>query len=295
MAAVQPAIPMEIVDDHNRALDFIYKLIARKKIPFNGLTLVHYDSHPDLAPPADLPIEQFSDRSTLLEELSISDWILPAVYMGHISRVVWVKPHWSDQIPLGTQRIRIGSERGRLRVNSDLGYYVSDPESFGSNLYETSAPKDPSPPRTLNDTLKLGVVTVETKARPTNTQTDIERLRALLAQEKENLLEVTRQETVNKILNFDESMADRSPRARERKTVKIAEDPPIRWSTVPVEQVGDPVKGRTPPKDKPEHSPPRLRESSSESLVSPSRYVMTIYGVVYHVMPIYGHNSHDIV
>ena len=58
MAAVQPAIPLEIVDDHNRALDFIYKLIARKKIPFNGLTLVHYDSHPDLAPPADLPIEQ---------------------------------------------------------------------------------------------------------------------------------------------------------------------------------------------------------------------------------------------
>ena len=58
MAAAQPAIPMEIVDDHNRALDFIYKLIARKIIPFNGLTLVHYDSHPDLAPPADLPIEQ---------------------------------------------------------------------------------------------------------------------------------------------------------------------------------------------------------------------------------------------
>lgn len=51
-------LPVGIVDDHNEALDYIYSLIGRKKIPFEGMTLVHFDSHPDLSPPQDLEVEK---------------------------------------------------------------------------------------------------------------------------------------------------------------------------------------------------------------------------------------------
>ena len=53
-------INVGLVDDHNEALNFYYKLIARKKIPFKGLCLVHFDSHPDLALPETIPVNQVS-------------------------------------------------------------------------------------------------------------------------------------------------------------------------------------------------------------------------------------------
>ena len=51
-------ISVGVVDDHNDALNFYYKLIARKKIPFDDLCLVHFDSHPDLAAPESIPVDQ---------------------------------------------------------------------------------------------------------------------------------------------------------------------------------------------------------------------------------------------
>ena len=38
-------------------------------------------------------------KSRLFESLSIENWILPAVYAGHISTIVWVHPVWANQIP----------------------------------------------------------------------------------------------------------------------------------------------------------------------------------------------------
>ena len=120
-------IPAEIVDDHNDALGFYYKLIARNKIPFEGLCLVHFDSHPDLAPPDSILTDKFSDRRFLLDNLTISDWILPGVYMGHFSSVVWLKPPWASQIPAGDHKLVLGkNERGLLVTSSTLAYYVSD-------------------------------------------------------------------------------------------------------------------------------------------------------------------------
>ena len=51
------------------------------------------------------------DREKLYEEISIADWILPAVYAGHVSRVVWVKPPWADQIREGIFHLRIGRHK----------------------------------------------------------------------------------------------------------------------------------------------------------------------------------------
>ena len=51
-------LAVDIVDDHNEALDVYYSLIARNKLPFQDLVLLHFDSHPDLALPEYIPVAQ---------------------------------------------------------------------------------------------------------------------------------------------------------------------------------------------------------------------------------------------
>ena len=48
--------------------------------------------------PLDLKADSVCDRELLFDTLSIADWILPAVYVGHIKKVIWIKPPWSEQI-----------------------------------------------------------------------------------------------------------------------------------------------------------------------------------------------------
>ena len=70
---------------------------------------------------------QFTDRRELLDNLTISDWILPAVYQGHFTTVVWIKPPWSTQIPAGEHEIELGvDDAGLLKTSSILPYYLSD-------------------------------------------------------------------------------------------------------------------------------------------------------------------------
>ena len=50
------------------------------------------------------------NKGVLLSSVSIADWILPGVYMGHFGRVVWVKPPWARQIPDGTYELCVGKD-----------------------------------------------------------------------------------------------------------------------------------------------------------------------------------------
>ena len=59
--------------------------------------------------------------------MTISDWILPAVYQHHFTTVIWVKPPWATQIQSGKHKIEIGKDKdGLLKTSSSLPYYVSD-------------------------------------------------------------------------------------------------------------------------------------------------------------------------
>jgi len=51
--AVQSAqsLAVHVVEDHNEALPHVYRAIARKKLPFTGTALIHFDAHPDLLSP----------------------------------------------------------------------------------------------------------------------------------------------------------------------------------------------------------------------------------------------------
>ena len=77
---------------------------------------------------------QFTNRQELLENLTISDWILPAVYQQHFTSVVWIKPPWSSQIVAGEYEVELGvDDAGLLKTSSKLPYYLSD-LSFNDDL-----------------------------------------------------------------------------------------------------------------------------------------------------------------
>ena len=117
-----------VVEDHNDALEKIYKEIGSKFIQFNDITLIHFDSHPDLGLNRALNDDLVFNKDLLYSNLSIENWILPACYAGHINKIVWVKPKWSNQIKSGKYEFFIGRDKnnGYIRVSSKLTYFLTE-------------------------------------------------------------------------------------------------------------------------------------------------------------------------
>lgn len=118
---------IHVVEDHNDALQYIYKDIGIKRLSFNNLTLIHFDSHPDLGIPSQLKAEQIFNKNELFEKLSIENWILPAVFAGHISRIIWIKPHWAAQLKPGLFKLVIGKNisNGGIACTCSESYFLS--------------------------------------------------------------------------------------------------------------------------------------------------------------------------
>ncbi|RNA13316.1 hypothetical protein BpHYR1_004267 [Brachionus plicatilis] len=115
-----------IVEDHNDVLEYIYKEIGTKRIKFSDLTMIHFDSHPDLSLP-DINADHVFLKQKLFDNLSIENWICPSVYAGHLANLVWIKPFWSKQIECGIYKINIGKDTksGMIRCDSRLEYFTS--------------------------------------------------------------------------------------------------------------------------------------------------------------------------
>ncbi|CAD5125095.1 DgyrCDS13336 [Dimorphilus gyrociliatus] len=145
---------IHIVDDHDRALEVIYKEIGSKRIPFEGLVLVHFDAHPDLLIPAikandiynkdivfQLSIitvknlyysqteESFNNSNDLnYRNTDIASWIIPATYAGHIKKVIWLKPPWVEDLFGGFCSFQVGKHRdtGDIRVSCESEYFIQE-------------------------------------------------------------------------------------------------------------------------------------------------------------------------
>ncbi|XP_044149919.1 UPF0489 protein C5orf22 homolog isoform X1 [Bufo gargarizans] len=121
-------LPVWVVEDHHDVLPFIYRAIGSKHLPASNISFIHFDSHPDLLIPVNMPADTVFDKEALFSELSIENWILPVVYAGHFSQVVWLHPSWAQQIKEGKHFFLVGKDKSTttIRVTSTDDYFLSD-------------------------------------------------------------------------------------------------------------------------------------------------------------------------
>ncbi|XP_055457107.1 UPF0489 protein C5orf22 homolog [Psammomys obesus] len=123
-----PKLPVWVVEDHQEVLPFIYRAIGSKHLPASNISFLHFDSHPDLLIPVNMPADTVFDKEALFGELSIENWIMPAVYAGHFSHIVWLHPTWAQQIREGKHHFLVGKDISTttIRVTSTDYYFLSD-------------------------------------------------------------------------------------------------------------------------------------------------------------------------
>lgn len=102
--------------------------MGSKHLPLEGVTLIHFDSHPDMLIPKEMPAETVFQKDELFETISIENWIMPAVYAGHFKNLIWVKPPWANQIEDQSTQFTIGKlkDQGTIRLECKENYFVSE-------------------------------------------------------------------------------------------------------------------------------------------------------------------------
>ncbi|XP_012225364.1 UPF0489 protein C5orf22 homolog [Linepithema humile] len=120
--------PVYVVESHNEVLPLIYRCIGSKHLPFEGNTMIHLDSHPDMLASDSMLADVVSNKHQLFDELSIGDWILPAMYAGHLKNIIWVKPPWANQMTDGMRTFLIGKDKRTelIRLTCPEPYFLSE-------------------------------------------------------------------------------------------------------------------------------------------------------------------------
>lgn len=101
--------------------------MARRYLPLENNLMIHFDSHPDMCVPRQMSAKTVFNRQLLLESLSIENWIMPMIYGNYFGpEIVWIAPPWANQMPIGRHELTIGECDDKIKVDSNLDYFLSD-------------------------------------------------------------------------------------------------------------------------------------------------------------------------
>ena len=117
-----------IVERQNHALEHVHHALRRAASLTGGWTMVHFDSHPDLACPDPAHVCARACFELLTEHAPVGDgpardlydpldasasgiaeWIVPLQLAGGLVTMDWRKPAWSDQFADGEYRYAVGA------------------------------------------------------------------------------------------------------------------------------------------------------------------------------------------
>ena len=105
------------------------------------MLFVHFDAHPDMSVPTTTKLTDWTNLASLHDALEddvcgISQFIVPLVANGIVSKVVWLRSPWSDQIDDGSYHYHVGDvvstspgdcdARRDAAVSLAVDYYVDD-------------------------------------------------------------------------------------------------------------------------------------------------------------------------
>jgi hypothetical protein len=115
-----------VCDAHHHVLRHWLEASEAGLLSASGVSVVHFDAHPDMGPPRPpIPRALRARPGALVAQVDIESFQLAAVWVGLVDRVVWLRPAWAFQLPDGARRFHVGSgPDGRLRVDDTTDYYV---------------------------------------------------------------------------------------------------------------------------------------------------------------------------
>lgn len=128
-----------IIEEHTEAYEVLHLAARRGLIHLRSCRMVHFDSHPDLSCFDHIQPEHLTDRTELCHRLrnsedGISSFILPAIAVGLLKDIVWIKPPWTNQIPTGNYPGLVfgwtSEDTGcKMAIASELDYWADDGNS----------------------------------------------------------------------------------------------------------------------------------------------------------------------
>ncbi len=87
MSSGRHRLRVHVEEDHNDVLLHILNGVGSKLLPLAGNAILHLDAHPDLLLPRSLTQEEASSKRTLIDAVSIENWIMPCAFLGIIDKV----------------------------------------------------------------------------------------------------------------------------------------------------------------------------------------------------------------
>lgn len=115
-------IHIVVVESHHHILEHIHHVLRHKHLLGHSWSMLHFDSHPDLACPNPSipaaacfqPRRQWPDKDLyeLLDSTNtgMAEWILPLVLSADLDKVEWIRPNeLSSQMPLGAHSFNVGA------------------------------------------------------------------------------------------------------------------------------------------------------------------------------------------
>lgn len=147
-ALMTKKLPLVVIEQHQHALEHVHYVLRKdKRLMSSSWTMVHFDSHPDMACPTNMPARLCftprDDEKSLYDRLDetssgIAEWILPLVLAAKLESIVWVKRPLSEQFALGEAHFRVGvisrdplesfvdMNDEKMRVDYHHPYYLDD-------------------------------------------------------------------------------------------------------------------------------------------------------------------------